>query len=91
MQGYSKPTCGRAQDVDAAAFANAAAAVAASGGSTNAILHLLAIAHERGIDFTIRDFDAISRRTPVICDLKPGGRWLARSTRQAGPGWCSSG
>jgi len=67
-----------------AAFANAAAAVAASGGSTNAVLHLLAIAHERGIDFTIADFDAISRRTPVICDLKPGGRYAASTLHEAG-------
>jgi dihydroxy-acid dehydratase len=67
-----------------AAFANAAAAVAASGGSTNAVLHLLAIAHERGIDFTIRDFDAISRRTPVICDLKPGGHYAASTLHEAG-------
>jgi len=67
-----------------AAFANAAAAVAASGGSTNAVLHLLAIAHERGVDFTIRDFDAISRRTPVICDLKPGGHYAASTLHEAG-------
>ena len=67
-----------------AAFANAAAAVAASGGSTNAVLHLLAIAHERGVGFTIQDFDAISRRTPVICDLKPGGHYAASTLYEAG-------
>jgi dihydroxy-acid dehydratase len=67
-----------------AAFANAAAAVAASGGSTNAVLHLLAIAHERGIDFTIQDFDTVSRRTPVICDLKPGGQYAASTLYEAG-------
>ncbi len=67
-----------------AAFENAVAAVAASGGSTNAVLHLLAIAHERRLDFSIDDFDAISRRTPVICDLKPGGAYAATALHDAG-------
>src|SRR5258708_1320613 len=53
---------------------NTIASVAASGGSTNAVLHLLAIARELGIDLSIDDFDAISRRTPFICDLTPAGK-----------------
>jgi dihydroxy-acid dehydratase len=67
-----------------AAFGNAIAAVAASGGSTNAVLHLLAIAHERRLDFTIDDIDEISRQTPVICDLKPGGAYAASALHEAG-------
>jgi dihydroxy-acid dehydratase len=67
-----------------AAFENAVAAVAASGGSTNAVLHLLAIAHERRLDFSLDDFDAVSRRTPVICDLKPGGAYAANALHEAG-------
>ena len=66
------------------AFANATAAVAASGGSTNAVLHLLALAHEAHIDFTLTDFDEISRRTPLICDLKPSGRFAANALHEAG-------
>jgi dihydroxy-acid dehydratase len=63
---------------------NAIASVAATGGSTNAVLHLLALAHEMGIDLDIDDFDAISRRTPLIADLKPGGRFVATDLHQAG-------
>src|SRR5690606_10868457 len=59
------------------AFENAAAIVAATGGSTNAFLHLPAIAAECGVKFTIEDIDRISRRTPIIADLKPGGKYLA--------------
>ena len=59
-----------------AAFRNAARAVSATAGSTNAALHLLAIAHEAGVEFTLEDFEAASR-TPVIADLKPGGRYTA--------------
>ena len=66
------------------AFENATAAVAASGGSTNAVLHLLAMAHEARIDFSLSDFDAISRRTPLICDLKPSGRYAANALHEAG-------
>jgi dihydroxy-acid dehydratase len=57
------------------AFENAITVVMALGGSTNAVLHLLAIAHEAGVDLTLEDFDAISRRTPHIGDLKPFGRY----------------
>jgi dihydroxy-acid dehydratase len=58
--------------------------VAASGGSTNAVLHLLALAREVGVDLTIDDIDAISRRTPLLCDLKPGGRFAAPELYRAG-------
>ena len=63
---------------------NAIAAVCTSGGSTNGVLHLLAVAHEAGIDLTIEDFDEISRRTPLTCDLKPGGKYLAMDLYNAG-------
>ncbi len=66
------------------AFENATAAVAASGGSTNAVLHLLALAHEARVNFTLGDFDEISRRTPLICDLKPSGRFAANALHEAG-------
>ncbi len=67
-----------------AAFENAAAAVAASGGSTNAVLHLVALAREVGVDLTVDDIDRISRRTPLLCDLKPGGRFAAPELHRAG-------
>jgi dihydroxy-acid dehydratase len=63
---------------------NAIAAVATSGGSTNAVLHLLAVAKEAGIDLSIDDFDAISTATPLLCDLKPGGRYNAVDLYAAG-------
>ena len=63
---------------------NAATAVVASGGSTNAVLHLPAIAAEAGISFLIDEFDELSRNTPVITDLKPGGQFLARDLHEAG-------
>jgi dihydroxy-acid dehydratase len=63
---------------------NAIAAVAASGGSTNAVLHLLAIAHEMGIELSIDDFDSISKRTPFICDLVPAGKYMAAHFQAAG-------
>ncbi|TAN34992.1 dihydroxy-acid dehydratase [bacterium] len=66
------------------AFDNAIAAVAASGGSTNAVLHLLALAREAGVDLAIDDIDRISRRTPLLCDLKPGGRFAAVELHRAG-------
>ena len=65
-------------------FENAAAIVAATGGSTNAFLHLPAIANECGIRFTIEDMDRVSRRTPIIADLKPGGQYLAEDVHNAG-------
>ncbi|MBV9049744.1 MAG: dihydroxy-acid dehydratase [Solirubrobacterales bacterium] len=63
---------------------NAIAAVASSGGSTNAVLHLLAIAAEIGVDLSIDDFDRISERTPLLCDLKPGGQYVAPDLHRAG-------
>jgi dihydroxy-acid dehydratase len=66
------------------AFDNAIAAVAASGGSTNAVLHLLALAREVGVELAIDDIDRISRRTPLLCDLKPGGRFAAVELHRAG-------
>jgi len=66
------------------AFDNAIAAVAASGGSTNAVLHLLALAREVGVELAIDDIDRISRRTPLLCDLKPGGRFAAVELFNAG-------
>ena len=58
--------------------------MAATGGSTNAVLHLLAIAREAGVELTIDDFDSISSRTPLIADLKPGGRFVANDLYKAG-------
>ena len=66
------------------AFENAIAGVAASGGSTNAVLHLLALAREAGVPLTIDDFDTISKRTPLLADLKPGGRYVAVDLDRAG-------
>jgi dihydroxy-acid dehydratase len=63
---------------------NAIACVSASGGSTNGVLHLLAIAREAGIELEIDDFEAISKRTPLLADLKPGGRFLATDLYAAG-------
>jgi len=66
------------------AFDNAIASVAATAGSTNAVLHLLAIAREVGVPLAIDDFDTIAARTPVLCDLKPGGRFTAIDMTRAG-------
>jgi dihydroxy-acid dehydratase len=63
---------------------NAVTLIMATGGSTNAVLHFLAIAHAAGIDWTIDDFERIRRRTPVICDLKPSGRYVAVDLHRAG-------
>ncbi len=63
---------------------NAIAAVAATGGSTNGVLHLLAVAYEAGIDLALEDFDRISSRTPLLADLKPGGRFVAADLYRAG-------
>jgi dihydroxy-acid dehydratase len=63
---------------------NAIAAVATSGGSTNAVLHLLAIANEAGIPLDIDDFDRILARTPLLCDMSPGGRYTAVDLHNAG-------
>ncbi len=66
------------------AFENAIASVAASGGSTNAVLHLLAIAREAGVQLEIDDFQTVSERTPLITDLKPSGRFVAADMHRAG-------
>jgi len=67
-----------------AAFDNAIAAVAATGGSTNAVLHLLAIAREAGVPLALEHFDRVSARVPLIADLKPGGRFVATDLHRAG-------
>src|SRR5579864_2301229 len=72
------------QIVTREAIEDAIAAVAASGGSTNAVLHLLAIAHEAGIPLDIEDFDRISAKVPLLADLKPGGRFMATDMYKAG-------
>ena len=66
------------------AFENAIASVAATGGSTNAVLHLLALARDCDVDLSIEDFDAISERTPLLVDLKPGGKYVAADVDKAG-------
>ena len=66
------------------ALDNAAASIAASGGSTNGVLHLLAIARELGVAYTLDDFDAVAERTPVLASLKPGGRFVATDMHEAG-------
>ena len=66
------------------AFENAIASVAATGGSTNAVLHLLAIAYEVGVGLSLDDFDRISEHVPLLADLKPGGRFVATDLYHAG-------
>ncbi len=67
-----------------AAFENAIACVAATGGSTNAVLHLLALAKEAGVDLDLETFDRVNERTPILADLKPGGRFVAADLHRAG-------
>ncbi len=67
-----------------ASLENAIAAIAMSGGSTNGVLHLLAVARESGLELSIDDFDTISARTPLLCDLKPFGRYVAPDLYEAG-------
>ncbi len=66
------------------AFENAIASVAATGGSTNSVLHLLAIAYEAGVGLSLDDFDRISERVPLLADLKPSGRFVATDLYHAG-------
>ncbi len=68
------------------AFENAAVVIAATGGSTNGGLHLPAMAHEAGIEFTLKDVCAIMRKTPYLADLKPGGRYVAKDMGRGGRG-----
>ena len=70
--------------VTKAALENAVAVIMATGGSTNAVLHFLAIAHAAGVDWTIDDFERVRRKVPVICDLKPSGKYLAVDLHRAG-------
>jgi dihydroxy-acid dehydratase len=63
---------------------NAVAVIMATGGSTNAVLHFLAIAHAAGVEWTIDDFERVRKRVPVICDLKPSGRFMAIDLHRAG-------
>jgi dihydroxy-acid dehydratase len=70
--------------VDRRAIDNAVASVAATGGSTNAVMHLIAIAREFGIPFTIDEFDTIAERTPIVADIKPGGKYVAVDLFNAG-------
>ena len=66
------------------ALENAVAVIMATGGSTNAVLHFLAIAHAAGVDWTIDDFERVRRKVPVLCDLKPSGKYLAVDLHKAG-------
>ncbi|ODV01726.1 MAG: dihydroxy-acid dehydratase [Rubrivivax sp. SCN 70-15] len=70
--------------VTRAAIENAVAVIMATGGSTNAVLHFLAIAHAAGVEWTIDDFERVRRKTPVLCDLKPSGKYLAIDLHRAG-------
>jgi dihydroxy-acid dehydratase len=72
------------QIITKSAIENAIAGVAATGGSTNSVLHLLGIANEAGIPLSIDDFDRISSRVPILADLKPGGRFVATDLYAAG-------
>jgi dihydroxy-acid dehydratase len=72
------------QIITRAALENAIASVAATGGSTNGVLHLLAIAREAGVPLTIDDFDRVASRTPVVASLKPGGQYVATDLHNAG-------
>ncbi len=66
------------------ALENAVAVIMATGGSTNGVLHFLAIAHAAGVEFNIDDFETVRKRTPVLCDLKPSGKYLAVDLHKAG-------
>jgi dihydroxy-acid dehydratase len=70
--------------VDRKALENGIASIAATGGSTNGVLHLLALAHEFGIDLSIDEFGAIADRTPIVADMAPGGRYTASDIHDAG-------
>ena len=70
--------------LDRRGLLNAMAGIAATGGSTNGVLHLLAIAHEAGVPLTLEELTGVARRTPVIADLAPSGRWMAEDFQRAG-------
>ena len=83
MQLFEKGVSARSM-ITRQALENAIASVILTGGSTNAVLHLLAIGREADLDITIEDFDRISRQTPVLADLKPTGRFLSADLHRAG-------
>src|SRR5574339_629941 len=70
--------------VTRAAIENAVAVVMAIGGSTNAVLHFLAIAHAAGVEWTLDDFERVRKKVPVLCDLKPSGKYVAVDLHKAG-------
>ena len=80
----SRRTCCRAPIMTRKSFENAIAVVMAVGGSTNAVLHLLAMAHAAEVPLTLDDFETIRGRVPVLCDLKPSGRYVATDLHEAG-------
>ena len=84
MELLEQHICARATSCTRKAFENAAVVVAATGGSTNAGLHLPAMAHEAGIEFDLLDVGEIFERTPYIADLKPGGKYVAKDMYEAG-------
>ena len=81
---WSPPTGGPARSSAEASFLNAIVALAAIGGSTNAVVHLLAIAGRLGIELTLDDFDRIGSRVPLLVDLQPAGRFLMEDFHRAG-------
>ena len=84
MMELAKKGMKPSQIITPKAMETAIASVAASGGSTNAVLHFLAIANEMGIPLTIEDFDRISNKIPLLCDMKPGGQYVAVDYQAAG-------
>src|SRR5207249_11238971 len=74
----------RRDDITTSALEHAIASVATTGGSTNAVLHLIAIAHEAGLELSLADFDRISAKGPLLADLKPSGRFVATDLHAAG-------
>jgi dihydroxy-acid dehydratase len=84
IMGLVRENITPADIVDRRAIDNAVASVAATGGSTNAVMHLIAIAREFGVPFTIDEFDVIAERTPIVADIKPGGKYVAVDLYEAG-------
>ncbi len=80
----SSATSSRATSSPSRSIENAVAVIMATGGSTNAVLHFLAIAHTAGVEWTIDDFERMRKKIPVLCDLKPSGQYLAVDLHRAG-------
>ena len=80
----SRPTCKPRDIVTRRSIENAVAVIMATGGSTNAVLHFLAIAHTAGVEWTIDDFERMRAKVPVLCDLKPSGKYLAVDLHKVG-------